>query len=258
MLRAFSTAATGMTAQQMIVDTIANNLANINTTGFKRSQVDFQDLMYMKLQEAGREVSAGVVGPSGFEIGSGVRPGSTVKVYSQGDPEKTERLLDLAIQGEGFFQVTSPTGEVRYTRDGSFLSDANGNLVTANGYTLGISVPAGTRSISIGPDGTVVAHTGSGDSSVGQIQLARFLNPSGLSSEGGNMLAETPASGSATIGTAGQDGMGTMLQGFLERSNVQMVTELVNLIKAQRAYEINSRAIRAGDDMLTTANGLVR
>jgi flagellar basal-body rod protein FlgG len=258
MLRAFSTAATGMTAQQMIVDIIANNLANINTTGFKRSQVDFQDLMYLKLQEAGREVAAGVVAPSGFEIGSGVRPGSTVKVYTQGDPEKTERLLDLAIQGEGFFQVTSPGGEIRYTRDGSFQTDASGNIVTSNGYGLGISLPAGTRSISIGPDGTVVAHTGSGDSSVGQIALVRFLNPSGLSSEGGNLLAETPASGSPTTGTPGQDGFGTVLQGFLERSNVQMVTELVNLIKAQRAYEINSRAIRAGDDMLTTANQLVR
>jgi flagellar basal-body rod protein FlgG len=258
MLRAFSTAATGMTAQQLIVDTIANNLANINTTGFKRSQVDFQDLMYVKLQEAGREVSAGVVGPSGFEIGSGVRPGSTVKVYSQGDPEKTDRQLDLAVQGEGFFQVTSPGGDIRYTRDGSFQTDANGNLVTSSGYTLGISLPAGTRSASIGPDGSVVAHTGSGDSNVGQVNLVRFLNPAGLSSEGGNLVSETPASGSPTTGTAGKDGFGTILQGFLERSNVQMVTELVNLIKAQRAYEINSRAIRAGDDMLTTANQLVR
>jgi len=262
MLRAFSTAATGMTGQQMTIDTIAHNLANLNTTGFKRSMLDFQDLMYVKLAEPGQEVAAGVRSPTGFEIGSGVRPASTLKVFTQGEMENTGRQLDIAIEGIGFFKVTTPTGEVRYTRDGSFRLDANGNLVTPNGYLLepAISVPSDYRTIYVGKDGTVSVTTGSDATATvaGTITLARFPNPSGLSSQGGNLYAETPASGSPTEGSAGQDGMGSLQQGFLERSNVQMVTELVNLIKAQRAYEINSRAIRAGDQMLTTANRLVQ
>jgi len=260
MLRAFSTAATGMTAQQMVVDTIANNLANINTNGFKRTQLDFQDLMYLKLAEPGAEVAAGVTAPGGLEIGSGVRPAGTVKVYLQGEPEKTDRPLDIAIQGDGFFQVVSPGGEVRYTRDGAFRIDATGNIVTSSGYMLSpaITIPSGATSIGVAADGTVTAHTASGVTSLGAITLARFPNPGGLSSKGGNMLAETAASGSATVGAAGQNGLGELRQGYLEKSNVQMVSELVALIKAQRAYEINSRAIRAGDDMLTTANQLVR
>jgi flagellar basal-body rod protein FlgG len=251
-----------MTAQQMIVDTISNNLANINTTGFKRSQVDFQDLMYVKMQESGRETAAGTVAPSGFEIGSGVRPVATTKVFTQGEMDNTGRELDVAIEGAGFFQVTLPGGQVRYTRDGSFRINAEGNLVTPAGYMLepAITIPTDARSIAIGDDGTVSAFVGSDNtpSVVGVITLVRFSNPSGLSSEGMNLLAETPASGSPTSGTAGQDGMGTLRQNFLERSNVQMVKELVNLITAQRAYEINSRAIRAGDDMLTTANRMVQ
>lgn len=261
MLRAFSTAATGMTAQQLIVDTIANNLANLNTRGFKRSQVDFQDLMYVKLTEPGQEIASGVVSPTGFEIGSGVRPASTLKVFTQGEPDNTSRALDLAIQGDGFFQVTIPAGGVRYTRDGSFRLNASGNLVTSSGNALepAISIPTDWRSISIGKDGTVSVVTGSSNTptTVGTITLVRFANPSGLSSEGGNLLAETPASGTGTTGTPGTVGLGEIQQGFLEGSNVQMVTELVNLIKAQRAYEINSRAIRAGDEMLTTATRLI-
>ncbi len=259
MLRAFSTAATGMTAQQMMVDVIANNLANINTVGFKRSQVDFQDLMYVKIKEPGREVASGVVAPSGFEIGSGVRPASTLKVFTQGEQENTGRSLDIAIQGDGFFQVTAPGGESRYTRDGSLRRDASGNLVTSGGYTLepSIAIPNDAVSISIGRDGTVTVFNGTTNSPVGQITLVRFANPSGLSSEGDNLLAETSASGSPTTGNPGSDGLGALQQGFLERSNVQMVTELVNLIMAQRAYEINSRAIKAGDEMLTTANRLI-
>ena len=261
MLRAFSTAATGMTAQQMIVDAIANNLANLNTKGFKRSQVDFQDLIYVKLQEPGQEVAAGVTAPTGFEIGSGVRPASTVKVFTQGELENTGQALDLAIEGDGFFQVTTPGGATRYTRDGTFRTNADGDLVTSSGYALepAISIPADWRSISIGKDGTVsvVAGASSTPSVVGTITLVRFANPAGLSSEGGNLLAETPASGTPTTATAGTSGLGTIQQGFLEGSNVQMVTELVNLIKAQRAYEINSRAIRAGDEMLTTATRLI-
>lgn len=260
MLRAFSTAATGMTAQQTIVDTIANNLANLNTVGFKRSQVDFQDLMYVKMLEPGTETSSGVKSPSGFEIGSGVRPASTMKVFSQGEMENTGRDLDIAIEGDGFFQVTTPTG-VRYTRDGSLRADAEGNLVNSSGSMLepNVKIPSDWRSISVGKDGTVSVMTGNNlaPTIVGTIQLVRFANPSGLSSQGGNLLAETPASGSPISGTAGLDGFGGLQQGFLEKSNVQMVHELVNLITAQRAYEINSRAIKAGDEMLTTANRLV-
>jgi len=262
MLRAFSTAATGMNAQQMIVDTIANNLANLNTVGFKRSQVDFQDLMYLQMAEAGREVASGVIAPSGLELGCGVRPASTMKVFSQGEAENTERPLDVMIEGDGFFQVTMPNGELRYTRDGSLRLNATGNLVTSSGHALSpaITIPTDARSVSVGQDGTITvfAGTASTPTNVGQIQLVRFVNASGLRAEGENLLAETPASGQPKIGTAGEDGLGTLRAGFLERSNVQMVRELVNLITAQRAYEINSRAIRAGDDMLTTANQLVR
>jgi len=260
MLRAFSTAATGMTAQQMIVDVIANNLANISTVGFKRSQVDFQDLMYMKLKEPGREIASGVTAPSGFEIGSGVSPASTLKVFTTGELENTSRSLDVAIQGDGFFQVTGPDGETRYTRDGSLRLNASGNVVTSGGYAIqpAITIPADTVAISIADDGTVTLTKGDGtSSSAGQITLARFSNPSGLSSEGGNLLAESEASGSPTTSAPGTSGAGKLQQNFLEKSNVQMVTELVNLITAQRAYETNSRAIKAGDEMLTTANRLV-
>ncbi len=259
MLRAFSTAATGMMAQQMIVDVIANNLANINTVGFKRSQVDFQDLMYVRIKEPGREIASGVIAPSGFEIGSGVSPSSTLKVFTQGEQINTERSLDVSIQGDGFFQVTGPGGETRYTRDGSLRSNANGELVTSGGYKLepAINIPSGTVSISIGKDGAVTFFDGTTTTDGGDITLVRFPNSSGLSSEGGNLLAETPASGSPITSTPGQAGAGTLQQGFLEKSNVQMVTELVNLITAQRAYEINSRAIKAGDEMLTTANRMI-
>ncbi|MBN1554476.1 MAG: flagellar basal-body rod protein FlgG, partial [Phycisphaerae bacterium] len=254
--------ATGMTAQQQIVDVIANNLANINTTGFKRSQMDFQDLMYVKLRPAGSIVEEGTNSPTGLEIGSGVKSASTVKVFTAGELENTDNPLDVAIQGDGFFQVTGGDGTTYYTRDGSFRVDASGNLVNANGMLLepNITIPSDAETIQIGQDGTVsVMQPGSvTPSQIGQIQLARFVNPAGLSSEGGNLLSETAASGSATVGTPGDSGLGLLEQGFLERSNVQMVHELVKLITAQRAYEINSRAIKAGDEMLTTANQLIR
>jgi flagellar basal-body rod protein FlgG len=260
MLRAFSTAATGMSAQQMMVDVIANNLANINTSGFKKSQVDFQDLLYVSMQQAGAEVGSGTLAPGGVEVGSGVRTAATVKVFTQGELQNTGSGLDCAIQGEGFFQVTTPTGDKRYTRDGAFFRSADGTLVTASGYPLSptITIPADVVDIDIAQDGTVNGTSASGMTTIGQIQLARFANPSGLSNEGGNLLAETPASGAATLGAAGSNGMGSIQSGFLEKSNVQMVTELVNLITAQRAYEINSRAIKAGDDMLQQTNQLVR
>ena len=260
MLRAFSTAATGMTAQQMMVDVIANNLANINTTGFKRSQIDFQDLVYVKMREAGTEVASGITTPGGLEIGSGVRVASTVKVFSPGELQNTGRNLDIAITGEGFLQVTMPNGDIRYTRDGALQTNANGELVSTTGYTIepAITVPTDAVSIDIGKDGSVNVTDSAGTVSViGAIQSVRFPNPSGLSNEGGNLLAETGASGTAVTGTPGDSGFGTVQSGFLEKSNVQMVTELVNLITAQRAYETNSRAIKAGDDMLRTANNIV-
>jgi len=260
MLRAFSTAATGMTAQQMMVDIIANNLANINTTGFKRSQINFQDLLYIEIEESGTEVASGITSPSGLEIGSGVRAASTIKVFSAGEFQNTGRNLDIAIRGEGFFQVTLPNGDLRYTRDGALQINANGELVTTTGYSIepAISIPVDATSIDIGKDGGVNVTDAAGTQSVvGNIQLARFPNPSGLSSEGDNLLAETEASGTPTTGTPGESGFGLIQSGFLEKSNVQMVSELINLITAQRAYEINSRAIRAGDDMLKTANQIV-
>ena len=261
MLRAFSTAATGMTGQQMMVDTIANNLANVNTTGFKRSQLNFQDLLYVTMEEPGTEVASGISSPSGVEIGSGVRVASTIKIFSAGELQNTANPLDIAILGDGFLQVTMPNGDLRYTRDGSLQINANGELVTSNGYTIepAISVSTDVVSVNIEKDGGVNVTDSSGTQSVvGTIQLARFPNPSGLSSEGDNLLSETQASGTPTTGNPGESGIGTIQSGFLEKSNVQMVTELVNLITAQRAYEINSRAIRAGDDMLQMASSIVQ
>jgi flagellar basal-body rod protein FlgG len=261
MLRAFSTAATGMTAQQMMLDVIANNLANVNTTGFKRSQIDFQDLLYVKLREPGTEVAAGINTPGGLEVGSGVRAASNIKVFTAGEFQNTGRKLDIAIRGDGFLQVMLPNGDMRYTRDGALQTNADGQLVTTTGFVIepAITIPTDAVSVDIGKDGGVNITDVSGTQSVvGTIQLVRFPNPSGLSNEGDNLLAETEASGTPTSGTAGENGFGSIQSGFLEKSNVQMVMELVNLITAQRAYEINSRAIKAGDDMLRTTNNIVR
>jgi flagellar basal-body rod protein FlgG len=261
MLKAFSTAATGMAAQQMMVDVIANNLANINTTGFKRSQINFQDLLYVKMSQAGAEIASGINSPTGLEIGSGVRAASTTKVFTIGEMENTGRPLDVAISGDGFLQVTLPNGDTRYTRDGALQVNANGQLVTATGYSIepAITIPTDAVAIDIGKDGTVNVTDASGTQSVvGTMQLVRFPNPAGLSSEGDNMFAETAASGTAVTGTAGENGFGAIQSGMLEKSNVQMVTELVNLITAQRAYEVNARAIRAGDEILRTATNIGR
>jgi len=261
MLKAFSTAATGMSAQQVMVDVTANNLANINTSGFKRSQVNFQDLLYLKMKTAGSEIASGVESPSGTEIGSGVRVSSTVKVFTAGEVVNTGRNLDIAIAGDGFLEVTLPNGDARYTRDGALQINSEGQLVTNNGYTIepAISVPTDAVSFDIGKDGSVNVMTAGGtQSSLGSIQLVRFPNPSGLSSEGDNLLAETEASGTPTTGIAGENGFGSIQSGFMEKSNVQMVTELVNLIAAQRAYEVNSRAIKAGDEMLRNSIQIAR
>ncbi len=261
MLRAFSTSATGMAAQQMMVDVTANNLANMNTTGFKRSQVNFQDLLYVKMRESGTEISSGMKSPNGLEVGSGVRAANTVKVFDAGEMVNTTRSLDVAIAGDGFLQVTMPDGTTKYTRDGALMKGANGELLTSSGYfiTPSITIPTDAVAVNIGQDGGVNVTTASGTQSVvGTITLARFANPSGLSNEGENLLAETEASGTATTGTPGTNGYGIIQSGFLEKSNVQMITELVNLITAQRGYETSSRSIRAGDEMLRKAIEIAR
>ena len=260
MLKAFSTAATGMASQQTMIDSIAHNLANINTNGYKRAQVNFQDLLYLKLREAGREISSGIIAPSGLEIGSGVRMASTNKVYAIGELQTTGRDLDLAIQGDGFFEVTLANGDKRYTRDGSLSMDANGQLVNSSGFIIspGITIPSNATTIDVGGDGTVSVMTPSGSTTIGTMQLYRFANPAGLSAEGDNLLRETLASGTVTSGTGGDDGFGSILSKTLEKSNVEMVTELVNLIQAQRGYEINSRVIKAGDNILRNLNFLIR
>lgn len=260
MIRALYSSATGMQAQETMIDVTANNLANVNTNGFKRSQVDFADLLYSTIRQAGSEVAQGLAAPIGLQIGSGVRPVGTTKLFSPGTLEKTGNPTDVAIEGDGFFQVTLPSGELRYTRDGSFRTDANGVLVTSAGYALSdqITIPQGATNVSVGADGTVSATVDGQNQPSGTLQIARFQNPAGLSSEGGNLFAETAASGNAVPGPPGQAGNGTLLGGFLERSNVEVVTELISLITAQRAYEINSRAIRAGDEMLSTTTDIVR
>lgn len=261
MIRAFSTAATGMDAQQLMVDSIAHNLANVNTTGFKRSMMNFQDLLYLKLREADREVLSGITAPSGLEIGSGVQPSATTKVFTVGELQRTDNELDIAIQGDGFLEVTLPgSGEKRYTRDGTLQKDADGQLVTASGYPVSpsITIPEDAMSVDIAMDGTVNAQTPTGNQVLGNLQLYRFQNPAGLSSEGGNLYRETEASGSATAGTPGEQGYGSILSKYVEKSNVQMVSELVNLITAQRGYEINSRVIRVGDNMLTQLGTIIR
>lgn len=259
MLRAFSTAATGMMAQQMLIDVVANNLANVNTTGYKRSHIDFQDLLYDKQKAAGTEMAPGINTPTGLEIGSGVRVAATEKIFSLGEFTNTQRNMDVAIRGNGFLQVLMPNGDIRFTRDGSLQVNANGQLVTMTGYTIqpAITIPTEAVSVDIGADGGInVTNNAGARSVVGTLQLARFANPSGLTSQGDNLLAPTDASGEAVVGIPGQEGFGGIQSGFLEKSNVQMVNELVDLITAQRAYEINSRAIKAGDEMLRDTNNI--
>jgi len=261
-MRSLHTAASGMAGQQFNIDTIANNLANVNTTGFKKSRADFQDLLYQSVRFAGTPVTAGAQIPTGIQIGHGVRTVATQKIFSQGMFKQTDNPLDIVIEGEGFFQVLMPDGTIAYTRDGAFKKDANGRLVTSDGFFLEpeILIPEDAVQIAIGTDGTVSV-TVSGDSepqTVGQIELARFVNPAGLLSAGRNLYFATAASGPPLVGTAGLDGFGNLAQGFLEMSNVQVVEEMVAMITSQRAYEVNSRAIQASDDMLQTANNLRR
>ena len=262
MIRALRTAATGMFAEELHVDTIANNLANVNTTGFKRAEVEFQDLLYQTQRMAGQTNQEGVNVPVEIQIGHGTRPVAVEKVFSQGDTVATNNPLDVAINGDGFFQVLMPDGTYAYTRDGSFKVAADGRVVTAEGYVVqpDLVLPQDATEVSISREGVVMVKTASSPEpqELGQIELARFVNPSGLSSIGGNLYVATAASGEPIVATPGQDGMGTLLQGHLELSNVEVVKEMVDLIVAQRAYEINSKAIRTADDMLSLANNLKR
>ncbi len=261
-MRALWTAATGMHAQQLTLDVIANNLANVQTGGFKRSRVDFQDLVYQTLQVSGMASAQSAEVPAGFQVGHGSRAVSTQRLFIEGDLQPTGNPLDVAIEGEGFFQVTQPNGELAYTRAGSFKKDSQGRLVTPEGFLLSpeITIPEDALSVNIGVDGTVsVQQPGVVQpQQVGAIELVRFVNPAGLESIGRNLFRPTQSSGDPTPGAPGTEGFGTLQQFFLEGSNVSVVEEMVNMIAGQRAYEINSRAIRTADEMMQTANNLVR
>jgi flagellar basal-body rod protein FlgG len=253
-------AATGMQAQQMNLDTIANNLANVNTTGFKRSKIEFQDMLYQDRRSAGADGGGGNLVPAGLEVGNGSRVVSTAKVFTQGQLNQTGERLDFAIQGEGFFEVQRPDGTTAFTRDGSFKLAPGGQVVTNDGFPVlsGFqAVPADATSVTVAASGEVTVRTPGGNQTF-RLQLVRFANPAGLESLGGNLFGETGASGAPELGNPAEQGFGSIIQGYLEGSNVNVVAEMVNLIVAQRAYEINSKSIQASDDMLQQINQLKR
>lgn len=262
MMRALWTAGSGMIAQQANVDVIANNLANVNTTGFKKSRTDFQDLMYQTMRQAGSSTGPDTQVPTGIQMGSGVRQVSTSKIYTEGNFQSTGDSYDVMIEGDGFFQVSMPDGTTTYTRDGAFKKDGQGRLVTSDGYPIEpeITIPDTATDFSVSADGRVTATVpGQTDpQDIGQLQIARFVNPAGLDSIGRNLLKETAASGTPVVTNPGTDGAGTLQQKYLEMSNVQVVEEMVNMIVAQRAYEINSKAVTTADDMLSQAAQLKR
>ncbi len=262
MMRSLYTSATGMMAQQLNMDVIANNLANVNTAGFKKSRADFEDLIYQQMRPAGSTVAQGATSPTGLEVGLGVKAAATQTLFDQGTIANTGNPYDVAIDGDGFYKVLLPDGTNGYTRDGSFKRDVQGKLVNSDGYAIQpeITIPSDATNFSVGKDGTVNITRGSSSTpeSVGKITLTRFSNPAGLEHIGGNNFRETAASGSPTDGTPTQAGFGSLSQGLLEMSNVQIVQEMVNMITAQRAYEVNSKAIQTSDEMLQTANGLKR
>lgn len=247
-------AKTGLDAQQTRMAVVSNNLANVNTTGFKRDRAVFEDLLYQTIRQPGAQSSQDTQLPSGLLIGTGVRTVATQKLFTQGNLTQTGNSLDLAIQGRGFFEILLPDGSVAYTRDGSFQLDSQGQIVNSSGYILqpGITIPPNTQGLTVGVDGTVSV-TVAGEPApqqLGNLQLVDFINPTGLHARGENLLQETAASGAPQPGTPGLDGLGTIIQGSVETSNVNVVEELVNMIETQRAYEINSRAIAATDEML--------
>ncbi|MCW9014725.1 MAG: flagellar basal-body rod protein FlgG [Gammaproteobacteria bacterium] len=245
---------TGLDAQQTRLSVISNNLANVNTTGFKRDQAVFQDLIYQNIKQSGGQTSEDTQSPSGLSIGTGVRVVATEKLHTQGNLVQTGNPLDMAVQGRGFFQILKPDGTLSYTRDGSFQIDADGQVVTAKGYQLqpAISIPSNAQSITIGDDGivSVVVGTNATPTQVGNIQTADFINPTGLQPVGDNLFLETASSGSPQTGTPGLNGLGAITSGAVETSNVNVVEELVNMIETQRAYEMNSKVISTTDQML--------
>jgi flagellar basal-body rod protein FlgG len=260
-MKALYIASTGMSAQEHNVEVISNNIANMRTTGFKRMRAEFQDLLYQSYRRAGSNTSdQGTMVPVGIEIGSGVKTAATPRVMSQGSIVPTEKDLDLAIRGEGFFSVQLPDGRTAYTRDGSFERDSSGQLVNVDGYQVqpGIVIPDGATSISISDDGMVEVFIGSDSNptQIGQIQLTRFVNKAGLESLGDNLFVETGASGSPQNGVPGADGMGNLQQAYLEMANVNAVTEIADLIAAQRAYEMNARVISGADEMMSATSQL--
>lgn len=256
-MQALFIASTGMAAQEQNVDIISNNIANMRTTGYKRQRAEFQDLLYQEIRRAGSTTSdTGTQLPVGTEVGSGVRLAATTRDMSQGSVVSSGKDLDIAIQGDGYFQISLPDGRTAYTRDGSFERDGTGNLVTQDGYQVqpGINIPDNANSVSISPDGIVsaVIGTDTAPTQLGQLQLARFVNKGGLESIGNNNFVETPASGSAQQGVPNADGMGSLMQSYLEDANVNAVTEISDLIAAQRAYEMNARVVTGADEMLQT------
>ncbi len=263
MIRALWTASTGLQAQQLNIDVVANNLANVNTSGFKKGRADFQDLLYQTLRMAGTATSGSTEVPTGIQIGLGSKVVAVEKLFLQGDFSQTLNELDMTIEGKGFFQITKPDGETAYTRAGAFKLDGDGRIVTSDGFVLEpeISIPDDTTNITIGLDGTVSVIQGgdlSAPAEVGNIETARFANEGGLLNIGKSLYMPSEASGDATTGTPGEDGYGTIAQGFLEMSNVNVAEEMVNMIVSQRAYEMNSKVIQTSDDMLRTASSLKR
>jgi len=262
MIRSLRSAATGMNAQQLNLDNISNNLANVNTTGFKKGQIQFQDLMYQVIKPAGASLQQNSVEPVQLEIGHGVRPIAITRSFEQGALTQTDNPLDLAITGNGFFQVLLPDSRVAYTRDGNLEISPDGTIVNANGYPLepDLRIPPETEQIIISSQGivSVLVQGQSQPEEIGQLELTRFVNPAGLASIGQNLFEETVASGSPLRGEPGQEGLGTLEQGYLEASNVSVIEEMVQMIMAQRSYEINSKSIRAAEDMLSQAVNLKR
>ncbi len=262
MMRALNTAGTGMIAQQINMDVIANNLANVNTTAFKEQRAEFQDLMYQSFGASGSQTGGTSLTPQAVEIGLGTRFSASSSNFGQGPMQATNQPLDLAIQGEGFFQIQLPDGSSAYTRDGAFSVDASGQIVNAQGYVVqpGITIPAEATAVSISPAGKVEGLLPGNNemTSFGDLQLAMFTNPAGLMRVGENLLKQTGASGEAVTAVPGENGAGKVQAGFLEGSNVQVVDEMVKMILAQRAYEVNSKAIQTADEMLSTTNNLKR
>lgn len=261
MIRALWTASTGMETQQLNMDVIANNLANVNSSGFKKSRADFQDILYQTAKLPGATSGTGSESPTGVQVGLGSKVAAVQKIFTTGDIHKTESELDVAIEGAGFFQVTQPTGDLAYTRSGALKKDSTGRLTTSEGYVLSpeIVIPSNASSINIGSSGIVeVTLDGQNTpSQVGTIELARFSNPAGLKSIGRSLYTETPATGAPSTGIPGETGFGVLSQGFLEGSNVSIMEEMVNMIAGQRAYEVNSKVIKTADEMMQMTNNLV-